>query len=127
MRIKSRWLLIGLLLIVMPDTVTAQKSTVAWQSSESAYARLGVRDKNGTLGEYEATFIVTGADKKQYKKAVMVKGDDWGYVTFPDDFQLSQRSGRFSWRCLVRGRVAVSGQFMIGTSEAVRQGHRRQR
>jgi hypothetical protein len=83
-----------------------------WQLSESAVARMGVRDKFGALGGYDATFIVTGPQNKKTKKTVHVKGDEFKEVSFPDDFpNYLELKGSFTWVCMVNGKPVVNGAF----------------
>ena len=85
-----------------------------WQLSESAVARMGVRDKFGSLGGYDATFIVMGPQNKKTKKTVHVKGDEFKEVSFPDDFpNYLELNGHFKWTCQVNGKVVVSGEFIF--------------
>jgi len=82
-----------------------------WQFSQKPVAKLGVRDKYGSLGKYTAVWIVSDPDGRQYQAQTMVKGDDTGYVYFPDDFPAYARAGRYSWKCLVDGHEVVHGSF----------------
>jgi hypothetical protein len=83
-----------------------------WQLSESAVARMGVRDKFGSLNGYDATFVVTGPQNKKTKKTVHVKVDEFKEVSFPDDFpNYLELNGHFKWTCVVNGKVVVSGEF----------------
>ena len=67
--------------------VAAPARQVQWQWSESPSVRVGVRDKNDDLHGYEAIFVVTAARTgKQWRQAVKVEGDNFGYLNFPDDF-----------------------------------------
>jgi|SRR5471030_1005604 len=89
---------------------------VNFQSSQELNLKLGIRDKNGTLGKYDVTFIVTAPDKKQYKKSLTVDGDAFGAVQFPDDFDTWTIPGKYSWVAIVKNKVAVRGQFeQVGT------------
>ncbi|HLJ56848.1 MAG TPA: hypothetical protein VKT77_17545 [Chthonomonadaceae bacterium] len=85
---------------------------VSWQLSEAPQMQMGVRDKFGTLGGYDATFTVTSARGEHTRKTVHVRGDEFKYVLFPENFpNYIEEKGRFSWTCTVRGRVVVHGAF----------------
>ena len=71
--------------------------------------KIGVRDKFGAMGGYSATFVVTGPNNRAYKEVVKVAGDDWGYATFPDDFNTSAlRSGICSVKIYVKNQLVVA-------------------
>ncbi len=119
-----RWILFWgcfvLLPIVFVVVVNAQKSVsdVTWQSSESVSVKLGVRDKYGELESYEALFVVTGPDGKQYKAEKHVSGDEWGFCYFPDDFDTYAKPGKYSWECIVGGEVVLNGDFEYMTVDS---------
>jgi len=111
---RCQWLLLLLIAIPMvPDLRSASSaaSPPIWQSSQAPIAKLGVRDKFGSLGKYTAVWIVSAPDGSQYETKTTVEGDDWGYVYFPNDFPALQQSGRYSWRCVVDGHEVVHGSF----------------
>jgi hypothetical protein len=95
----------------------AQKPNVvdhaSWQKSLSVSISLFVQSKYNDLVPYNAIFVVTGPDGKQYKVEKRNEGGGTGAL-FPDDFiqpSASPRSGKYSWKYIVRGRVAVGGDF----------------
>lgn len=89
---------------------------VNFQSSQALGVELGIRDKNGELGKYDVTFVVTAPDKKQYKKTISVEGDAFGTVRFPNDFDAYTIPGKYSWQAVVKNKVAVRGEFeQVGT------------
>lgn len=92
-----------------------KKSTRAiWQSSTSPHVRIGVRNAfgNHNIGSYTAQFVITGPDGRQYKATRVVKGDDWGYVFFPNDFNAWWgRGNKYTWSCRVHGKVIAQGTF----------------
>jgi hypothetical protein len=98
------------------------QTKASWQSSESVSVQLTVRDKYGTLGNYEATFIVYTPDGYRLTKSVSVRGDDEGAVTFPQDFTVPSRyiggvrGGRYRWECIVLGKAVVGGSFTVATT-----------
>ncbi len=88
---------------------------VVWQVSEEPIIRFGVRDKYSTLGGYDALFIVTGPEHQKTQTQVHVLGSEFKYVTFPDDFpDFIDDQGKFTWVCLVHGKVVVKGGFTYG-------------
>lgn len=71
--------------------------------------KIGVRDKFGAMGGYSATFVVTGPNNRAYKEQVKVAGDDWGYATFPNDFNASTlRPGIYSVKISVKNQLVVA-------------------
>ena len=62
-----------------------------WQTSvpeivSTENSSLGIRDKWGSLGTFDASFVVTAPDKKVYKARSKGKDDEFVYVDFPTDF-----------------------------------------
>lgn len=102
---------------------------VQWQWSESPSVRIGVRDKNDTLGGYEASFVVTAVRTgKQWRKTIRVEGDNFGYLNFPDDFEAfdwATHTTRFNWTCTVGGKVVVKGKFALATTDDIEAEERR--
>ena len=116
------------LLTVLGATVYSQKTPLytkgTWQTSldpgkwvegkpyaytASGNMKIGVRDKYGAMGGYTASFVVTTPNNKSFKQSVKVAGDDWGYASFPDDFNASGlASGIYSVKIYVRSQVVVS-------------------
>jgi hypothetical protein len=117
LRTISRGCLWPLLLIITflmfqdQRSATSAASEPIWQSSQAPVAQLGVRDKLGSLGGYTAAWIVSAPDGTQYQAKKTVKGDDWGYVYFPNDFPALLKSGRYSWKCFVGGHEVIHGSF----------------
>jgi hypothetical protein len=75
----------------------------------SGSIKIGVRDKFGVVGRYSATFVVTDPNNNAYKKLVKVAGDDWGYATFPDNFNTSAlRPGNYSVKIYVKNQLVVA-------------------
>ncbi|MBU4481035.1 hypothetical protein KKH59_01830 [Patescibacteria group bacterium] len=92
-----------------------KKTEISWQKSEGITVQLGVRDKNGELKKYRALFIVRDKNGKEYKLEKDVRGDVWGFVYFPEDFKVYGEPGDYTWKCIVKGKVAASGQFRLTT------------
>jgi hypothetical protein len=87
---------------------------VVWQSSASERVQLGIRDKNDTLGSYEATFHVAGPENTKYTKTITVRYAHFGYVTFPDDFERNWAApGIYIWFATVAGKKVISGKFEL--------------
>ncbi len=109
--------------------VAAPARQVQWQWSESPSVRVGVRDKNDDLHGYEAIFVVTAARTgKQWRQAVKVEGDNFGYLNFPDDFAAfdwATHAPRFDWTCTVGGKVVVKGKFMLATTDEIESEEKR--
>jgi hypothetical protein len=75
----------------------------------SGSIKIGVRDKFGAMGGYSATFVVTAPNNRSYKEVVKVAADDWGYATFPDDFNASGlRPGICSVKIYVKNQLVVA-------------------
>ena len=87
----------------------------SWQTSAAPQVRLGVRDKYGDR-DYEATFIVTGADSKSYTAKVTASGE-FGYVNFPDDFDTYASPQTYKWECYVGGKKVEDGVFQYATKD----------
>ena len=90
-----------------------------WQMSASAVMKLCIRDKFGQEGSYETTFYVTDPNRKTYSAVKRVYGDNWGCVTFPDDFNTFSREGKYSWKAKVKGRAIIGGRFEYNNSAFV--------
>lgn len=112
--------LFAFLILACAAAVGAQPLQVQWQSSEHPSVRLAVRDKGGELGRYEATFVVTEHPSgKKFDKTITVEGDNFGSVTFPEDFSDFSNSyyrKRYTWTCTVNGEVVLRGRFILGTT-----------
>jgi hypothetical protein len=94
-------------------SVYAARPGSTWQSTEEPEIRLGVRDKYGNLGSYTANFVVEGKKGDRYQLAKKVHGDSFANVEFPQDFDGYAPVGSYTWKCLVNGKVAVSGRFEL--------------
>ena len=105
-------------------------SSVTWQQSQSPCIELAVRDKQGTLGAYKATFRVSAPDAESVAtKSVREEDLGWGAVYFPSDFLHYEKNGRYwaawnkpgkySWSCSVQGRIVVGDKFQITKSGLV--------
>ncbi|KAG8526083.1 uncharacterized protein KY384_000075 [Bacidia gigantensis] len=91
------------------------ESDIEWQSSVAVATQLGVRDKYGELGEYDARFFVIAPNGEKTERKIHVKNDHFGYVTFPDDFPTYfDEEGIYKWYCKVNGKRVVSGKFEYG-------------
>jgi hypothetical protein len=98
----------------------------AFASVQAAVIALGVYDKNLVLGTpraYEAQFIVTGPDGKQYKSLKKATAEDqWIYSEFPYDFDSwpanSNVNVSYRWKCVVEGMTVASGEFQWGANRA---------
>ena len=108
---------IMLFLIVWAFASSAQenKVDVTWQKSESVSVQLGIRDKYRELTKYDALFVVTDSNGKEYKFHQEVSDDNWGYAYFPDDFSVYAKPGKYSWECIVNRDIVASGQFEYRT------------
>ncbi len=84
----------------------------SWQQSETLNIQLGVRDRNASMEFYEAVFIVqTKEDEKIFEAKLKVNTDEWGFVSFPEDFSVSAPDGEYEWKCTVEGKKVSSGTF----------------
>ena len=119
-------LLIGFTLGSYAQRRGTQARRNAFASLQAAVVQLGVYDKNLVLGEpraYEAQFIVTGRDGKQYKSLKKAKAEDmWIYSEFPYDFDgfpaNSNVHSTYRWKCVVEGMTVASGEFQWGGNRA---------
>ncbi len=108
------WLLLSALACTVATTTAQRRVNPSWQGSVSPCVRLGVRDKFGELGSYTAVFAVTAPDGRVYNATKNVKGNDFGYVLFPEDFGASwSRPGAYSYSCKVNGSVSYQGKFIV--------------
>jgi hypothetical protein len=107
-------LIITFLMLLDQRPATSAASEPIWQLSQAPVAKLGVRDKYGSLGGYTAVWIVSAPDGAQYQAKKTVVGDDNGYVFFPDDFPTYSKVGRYSWKYFVNGHEVVHGSFEFG-------------
>lgn len=68
-------------------------------------------DKDEVLGQYDALFIVTGPEGKEWRTSKHTDGGD-ARAFFPEDFNLvSAPTGKYMWKCIVKDEVIVEGQF----------------
>ena len=75
----------------------------------SGSIKVGVRDKYGAMGGYSATFVVTAPNNRAYKQRVKVAGDEFGFATFPDNFNTSDlRPGIYSVKIYVKNQLVVA-------------------
>ncbi|HEX8189213.1 MAG TPA: hypothetical protein VF586_12735 [Pyrinomonadaceae bacterium] len=120
---------LALVLAFGAGVAAAPARQVHWQWSEAPSVRIGVRDKNDDLHGYEAIFVVTAARTgRQWRKAIRVEGDDFGYLNFPDDFaafEWAAHAPRFDWTCAVGGKVVVKGKFMLATTDEIESDEKR--
>ena len=94
-----------------------------WQYSvdtEENVVRLGIRDKGGRVGAYQAMFVVTGPDKRAYSSAKNGSGTAEVTASFPRDFGAEWTRGVYTWNCTIGGRVIVQGSFEYCTSCQIR-------
>jgi hypothetical protein len=98
-----------------------------WMVSTTAQIKLGILDKYGQLGPYQATFVVHS--ERSGKDYLLVKdlaaGQSGVDVLFPTDpsdpnyFKTESGEaaaatpGRYTWECRVKGTKAVSGRFVF--------------
>ncbi len=88
------------------------KEKPKWQASQSvAGVSLGIRDKDGVTDAFDATFIVTDENGKEFKVTKLVDNYMFGYVNFPNDFGGYVPSGNYRWKCEVNDEVVVEGRF----------------
>lgn len=114
---KPSLLLVPVLLLGTASYFFAQKHSsrqkAIWLAGEFANIRLDVMDKGGTLGPYEAVFVVTGPNGKGWKaSAHATRFYSTVAVYFPEDFgEVEPPTGRYTWKCVVKNEVAAEGQF----------------
>ena len=71
--------------------------------------KIGVRDKFGGTDRYSATFVVIAPNNSTYRELVKVAGEDWGYATFPDNFNTSALlPGNYSVKIYVKNQLVVA-------------------
>jgi hypothetical protein len=103
---------LGILVVAGSEAAPA----VSWQESVAPSYRIGIRDKFGDLGQYDATFIVSDG-KHDWTKTIHVRDGDWGFVLFPDDFEDSTFANfnnvKYKWRATVNGKAVISGRFTL--------------
>ncbi|MEO6589057.1 MAG: hypothetical protein ABIP06_06995 [Pyrinomonadaceae bacterium] len=85
-----------ILLVFSSDFAHAQRKRspvkkASWQYSvptdiSRGNLTLGIRDKWGDMGSFNALFVVTAPSKKVFRARTSTTGDEWAYVNFPDDF-----------------------------------------
>jgi hypothetical protein len=111
-------LMVSLSILFMITSIACfvkEKTEISWQQSEGVAVHLGVRDKFGSLKKYNALFVVKDSKGKEYKLEKGIKNDNWGYVSFPDDFDVQSGEGEYTWKCIVGGKVIVGGRFRLST------------
>jgi hypothetical protein len=84
-----------------------------WQSSAGTVIELGIRDKWGALGSFNAEFVVTAEDGRAAQAKKNGKGNAWCQVRFPNDFRgpATMARGNFSYKVLANGKVIMFGTF----------------
>lgn len=88
-----------------------------WQTSTPEIVNtenpsLGIRDKWGGLGSYDALFVVTAPNKKVYKARAKGNGDEFTYVNFPSDFDRNtNQRGTYTVVFYVNGFVIGRDKF----------------
>jgi hypothetical protein len=84
-----------------------------WQSMAGTVIELGIRDKWGALGSFNADFVATSADGRAAKAKKNGKGNAWCQVRFPNDFRgpATMARGNFSYKVLANGQVVQNGNF----------------
>jgi hypothetical protein len=115
-------LLITILISLPSDKSTAQKSKEKpnWQASQSVGGvRLGIREKDGVIGSFDATFIVTDESGKEFKATKRVDTYMFGYVNFPNDFGGYAPSDNYHWKCIVNDAVVVEGRFEYSSNSVL--------
>ena len=50
-------------------------------------------------------------DDKIFEAKLKVNSDEWGFVSFPEDFSTSASDGEYEWECTVGDRAVSSGSF----------------
>jgi hypothetical protein len=108
-----------LLLIIVLVSLPSDKSVARqskekpnWQASQSvAGLRLGIREKDGVIEPFDAMFIVTDSNGKEFKVTKRVETFMFGYVNFPNDFGGYAPSDSYRWKCIVNDEVVVEGRF----------------
>ena len=103
-----------------PNDKVSQKMVdeESWQTSGSLKKELSIRNK-ALYDEtnYKVTFIVTNLETNQeYTKSVMVLGDEFRTVMWPDDFStlvdpINKSDGNYKWVGIVDGKIKVWGSF----------------
>ena len=94
-----------------------------WQYSvdtEEDAVRLGIRDKGGRVGTYQAIFVVAGPDKRTYASARNGSGSAEVAARFPRDFGAEWTMGVYTWNCTVGGRMILQGSFEYCSSCQIR-------
>jgi hypothetical protein len=96
----------------------AQTDQPSWQSSFAPVVELGIRDKYGSSGSYQATFFVEAPSGTVCSApAITVTDDAWGFTSFPTDFnpgmEMSLEQGQYRWWCEVQGKKVIEGKFDI--------------
>lgn len=121
------WLKLASLFLVLIVLSPTQARAQTWLVSTDAYIKIGVMDKFGQLGSYNATFVVTDQTSgKEYLLTKEVeKGQNGVDVLFPsepseaDYFKTEkgeaarQIPGKYAWECRVSGKRVVGGRFEL--------------
>lgn len=91
----------------------------SWQQSVSnaPQVQLGIRDKNGDMGDFVAEFVVIGPSGKGSSARLKVRSSEFGYVLYPADFNTPDfNPGVYRWHALVAKKPRVGGTFTIGST-----------
>ena len=100
--------------------VVKDNQKIVWQQSSSLNIQLGIRDKFGMQGSYEALFVVTDSKGKKSKLTKKVSSDKWQFVSFPEDFDTFAKAGIYSWQGIVNGKTVIDGKFEFTKENSVR-------
>ena len=103
-----------------PNDKVSQKMVdeESWQTLGSLKKELSIRNK-ALYDEtsYKVTFIVTNLESnEEYTKSVLVLGDEFRTVIWPDDFSayndpIHKSDGNYKWVGIVDGKIKVWGTF----------------
>ncbi len=92
----------------------------SWQYSASVSVQLGIRDKWGTEDSVRVVFAVTDPKGETHRAATTARGQLWGEVYFPEDFNTFARAGNYTWRATVGGREVARGRFQYESASDAR-------
>ena len=107
--------IVFMLALFMGNSVGAQETEPIWQNSQSATVQIGVRDKFGSLGNYRVKFVVKDSNGEEFTTEKEVSSDNWGYASFPGDFNVYSNPGEYSWKAYVDGEEIGDGKFTYST------------
>jgi hypothetical protein len=112
--IKSIVLFLSLL---VGANAMAEEMLPIWQNSQGANVQIGVRDKFGALGNYVVKFVVKDGNGEEFTMEKEVTSDNWGYVSFPSDFEVYSNPGDYTWKAYVGEEEVGEGSFIYSTVE----------